>query len=144
MGFRYVEHTADAEFRAWATTLNDAFEQAALAMVSLVCDPATVRRDGEHVFTVEAENEEELLFAFLAEVLYIQDSKGIMVGAVDVQSMERLEGEPGGMRLRGSVRGEPYDSERHEQLGGVKAPTYHGLSVRHRQGTVDIRVIVDT
>ena len=140
-GFRYLEHVADAVFLAWAPTLTGAFEQAALAMINLVCDPATVRDVSEYPLEVGAENEGDLLFAFLAEILFIQDSQGILIGTVRITSMESGEGE---LMLKATVHGEPYDETRHVLLGGVKAPTYHELAVNHLQGSVEIRVLVDT
>jgi len=139
-GFRFLEHTADAEFLAWAPTMEGAFEQAAQALISIVCDTDTVRRLKEFTIDVKAENEEELLFAFLAEILFIQDSQGILSGAVELGPIEKISGN---LRLRGSVLGEPYDSSRHVLLGSVKAPTYHNLAVRRRRGVVETRVLVD-
>ena len=140
-GFSYIDHTADAEFRAWAPTLTGAFEQAALAMLSLVCDMSKVRHAHEHAIEVKANNEEELLFSFLAELVFIQDSKGMLLGEVFVNS---VEDDGDGLVLRGKASGEPYDEERHTMLGGVKAPTYHNLTVNHHDDTVEVHVLVDT
>jgi SHS2 domain-containing protein len=43
MDFRYLEHTADAEFIAYGRTPDEAFVNAARAMFGLVVDPSKVR-----------------------------------------------------------------------------------------------------
>ena len=139
-GFRYTEHTADAGFVAWAPTLGGALEQAAKALLGLVCDPVTVKPTEDFPIDVSAEDEEELLYAFLAELLFMQDSHGVLLGGVEVRSVQRTAT---GLRLRGRTLGEPYDPGRHVLVGGVKAPTYHKLAVRHRPGVVEVQAVVD-
>jgi SHS2 domain-containing protein len=139
-GFRYEEHTADAGFRAWAPTLSGAFEQAALALSALVCDTATVQHAVVQPLEVTAENEEELLFAFLAELLFIHDSQGILLGKIEVTSLDK---EDDIFRLKGTVNGEPYDRKRHVLLGGIKAPTYHNLAIHRKNDGVEVSVFVD-
>ena len=40
--FKYLQHTADAKFQAFGKTLEEAFCNAALAMVSLMWDPEKI------------------------------------------------------------------------------------------------------
>ena len=42
VGFELVDHTADIGVRVWGPTAEEVFEQAALAMFSLVCDPLDI------------------------------------------------------------------------------------------------------
>ncbi len=42
-GYELLDHTADVMVRAWGASAEQVFEQAALAMVSLLYDRGTVR-----------------------------------------------------------------------------------------------------
>ncbi|XP_059724418.1 protein archease isoform X2 [Haemorhous mexicanus] len=68
--YEYLDHTADVQLHAWGDTLEEAFEQCAMAMFGYMTDTGTV----EPVDTVEVEAEGHdllsLLFHFLDEWLY--------------------------------------------------------------------------
>ncbi|XP_055146940.1 protein archease-like [Symphalangus syndactylus] len=66
----YLDHTADVQLHAWGDTLEEAFEQCAMAMFGYTTDTGTV----EPLQTVEVETQGDdlkfLLFHFLDEWLY--------------------------------------------------------------------------
>ncbi|XP_038016789.1 protein archease isoform X2 [Motacilla alba alba] len=68
--YEYLDHTADVQLHAWGDTLEEAFEQCAMAMFGYMTDTGTV----EPLDTVEVEAEGHdllsLLFHFLDEWLY--------------------------------------------------------------------------
>ncbi|XP_039184581.1 protein archease isoform X1 [Crotalus tigris] len=68
--YAYLDHTADVQLHAWGDTLEEAFEQCAMAMFGYMTDTETV----EPLDTVEVEAEGHdmlsLLFNFLNEWLY--------------------------------------------------------------------------
>ncbi|XP_077193496.1 protein archease isoform X3 [Paroedura picta] len=68
--YEYLDHTADVQLHAWGDTLEEAFEQCAMAMFGYMTDTETV----EPLDTVEVEAEGHdmlsLLFHFLDEWLY--------------------------------------------------------------------------
>ena len=41
-GYEYLEHTADAKFRAYGTTLEEAFQNAAVAMFNVMIDTGII------------------------------------------------------------------------------------------------------
>jgi SHS2 domain-containing protein len=55
--FKFLEHTADAYIAAHGTTLEEAFENAALAMFEVMTDTEKVSSDIEDSVEVEAEDE---------------------------------------------------------------------------------------
>ncbi|XP_048960834.1 protein archease isoform X4 [Canis lupus baileyi] len=65
-----LDHTADVQLHAWGDTLEEAFEQCAMAMFGYMTDTGTV----EPLQTVEVETQgddlQSLLFHFLDEWLY--------------------------------------------------------------------------
>ncbi|XP_029802214.1 protein archease isoform X2 [Suricata suricatta] len=68
--YEYLDHTADVQLHAWGDTLEEAFEQCAMAMFGYMTDTGTV----EPLQTLEVETQgddlQSLLFHFLDEWLY--------------------------------------------------------------------------
>ncbi|KAM4805975.1 protein archease isoform X1 [Urocitellus parryii] len=68
--YEYLDHTADVQLHAWGDTLEEAFEQCAMAMFGYMTDTGTV----EPLQTIEVETQgddlQSLLFHFLDEWLY--------------------------------------------------------------------------
>ncbi|XP_036302329.1 protein archease isoform X2 [Pipistrellus kuhlii] len=68
--YEYLDHTADVQLHAWGDTLEEAFEQCAMAMFGYMTDIDTV----EPLQAIEVETQgddlQSLLFHFLDEWLY--------------------------------------------------------------------------
>jgi SHS2 domain-containing protein len=67
--FEFLEHTADVYIAAHGKTLEEAFENAALAMFEVMTDTETVSPDLEDSVEVEAEDEYALLYSWLEALL---------------------------------------------------------------------------
>jgi SHS2 domain-containing protein len=125
VGYELVDHTADIGVRLWAPTAEELFEQAALALFSLVCDPLHVD-DLESVdVELEAESMDLLLAAWLNELLYVFEARSLVLTQFDIVEL-------GERSLRARISGEPLDTSRHIICGGVKAATLHELSLERR------------
>ena len=122
VGFELVDHTADIGVRLWAPTAEEVFEQAALAMFSLVCDPLDVGELEAVEVALEAESMDLLLAAWLNELLSVFEARKLVLSQFDLL-------EVGEHSLRARVSGEPLDTSRHIICGGVKAATLHELSL---------------
>lgn len=139
--FRYkiLPHTADGKFQAFGRTLEEAFGNAALAMVSLMWDWAKVEpRVGREV-RVEGKDLERLLVRFLAEIVYLLDTERFLLGRV--AGLEITAAGEKGFELRAELEGEPL-GEGHEIYGDVKAVTYHDLRIEEGDGFT-VQVVVD-
>ena len=127
MEFEQFEHGADVGVRGYGSTAAEAFEGAARAVFSLLAeDPASVRPAVETRIELEAAGREELLVAYLNELISLADTKGLVFGDFDVE----IRG--GGKRtwqLSGKARGEPFDPERHACTVQPKGATYTALRV---------------
>ena len=49
--YEFLDHTADAKFRAYGKNLEQAFTNAALALTNLVTDSAKVKPNIKHIFS---------------------------------------------------------------------------------------------
>lgn len=135
-GYEFIDHTADVVVRAWGPGPEQVFEQAGLAMLSLLYDPASVDRRETFALVVEASDRELLLAAWLNELLYQVEGRRRLFATL---SVERLtDGE-----LWVAAAGEVYDRRRHHVHGVVKAATLHDLSLRRTAVGWEGRVLLD-
>lgn len=135
-GFELTEHTADVGIRAFGPTRADVFEQAALAMFSLICDPATVRPREDERVVLSADSDELLLAAWLNELLFIFETRRFVFSSFVVDGV--AEG-----RLWARARGEKQDAKRHRFDAQVKAATYHGIELRRTDDGWEGAVVLD-
>jgi SHS2 domain-containing protein len=136
VGYELVDHTADIGVRLWGPTAEEVFEQAALAMFSLVCDPLDVGELEAVEVALEAESMDLLLAAWLNELLYVFEARKLVLSQFDLLEL-------GDHSLRARVSGEPLDASRHIICGGVKAATLHELSLVRRDDGWEGFVLLD-
>jgi SHS2 domain-containing protein len=133
--FEVIEHTADVGIVAHGRTLAEVFANAAAGMMAFLIAPDAVRPTETRRITVEADDREGLLVAWLNELLVLLNGDGFVPGVFRV---ERLTDR----RLEADVLGEPVAPERHRFQLDVKAATYHQLEIR-RNEQWHARVIFD-
>ena len=134
VGYELVDHTADIGVKLWGPTPEEVFEQAALAMFSLVCDPLYVDELETVEVKLEAEAMDLLLAAWLNELLYVFETRKLVLTQFDIEEL-------GEHTLRARVSGEPLG--RHILCGGVKAATLHELSLQRREQGWEGFVLLD-
>jgi SHS2 domain-containing protein len=135
-GYEYFEVEADVGVRAWAPTRAEAFAQAAMGVLSLVCDPVSVTPRETREVRAQADAPETLLVAWIDECLYVHEIEAFVVHRVEVTAFSDTV-------VHGRLHGEPLDAGRHRLGTVVKAATLHGVSVESRDGSHEVRVIVD-
>lgn len=131
--FEFFEHTADVGIRATGATLAEAFEAAALGLVTHIADPARVTATKEHSLFLESATVDELLVDWLEEVRFLGEVDHVVFARFHV---EIRPGAPA--RLAGKAWGEPYDAAKHGHLHEVKAVTRHGLKVETTPPKVEV------
>jgi SHS2 domain-containing protein len=130
-GYREIEHTADWELEVWAPDLATLLEQAARGMYALagarLQGGARLRRSLE----LEAHDPEDLLVAFLSELLYLGEDEGMGFDAYRIWIQgEKLTAELNGAPLAG------LDKE-------IKAVTYHNLDIQKGPRGLEVRIVFD-
>ena len=138
--FRYLEEiaTADAAFEAFGAALGELFENAAFAMFNVMAPLELLGNDSVRDLTVSAESEEELLFNWLAELVYLKDVHGELYSYFAVKI---IQGE--GVRLAAEIRGDTIDSVKEHTHTDVKAVTYHRLKIEHDESGFKATVVLD-
>lgn len=137
-GFEFFEHPADAKFRAYGKNLEEAFRNAAYALVSLMWDREKIRPKIKHPVVVKGRDLKQLLVGLLEEVLYLLDSRNFLLNAViDIN----IEGNGGRYILRAEFCGNRFE-EGQKTYGSVKAITYHEMRIE-QNSHVMVQVVVD-
>jgi SHS2 domain-containing protein len=135
-GWEHFEVEADVGIRAWGPTRAAAFAEAALGVLALTVEPASVEeREGREV-RAQADGPETLLVAWIDECLYVHEIEGFVTRRVEIT-------ECSDSLVHGRLLGEPLDPGRHRLGTVVKAATLHGVSVEPAGTRHEVRVIVD-
>ncbi|MGM0771824.1 MAG: archease [Halobacteriota archaeon] len=139
--YEYLEHTADAKFRAYGKTVEEAFENAAVAMFNVMINTSKV--DCIHTEDIELISPEidDLLVDWLSELLFLFEVDFMAFGKFEVTSITQENGE---YKLSASASGEEIDLEKHEIDTEVKAVTYNELKVEETTEGFMVQVTVDT
>jgi len=138
--FEFLEHTADIYIAAHGKNLEEAFENAALAMFEVMTDTKKVSPDEEDFVQVEAEDEYALLYSWLEALLVKFEVKNMLYSKFKIS---RLEETAEGFELKATVRGEKFNADRHLQKVAVKAVTYHRMEIIKDAGKVTLEFILD-
>jgi SHS2 domain-containing protein len=120
--YRQLCHTADLAWRLWGKDLPELFENAGRALSATLTDRRYLRRRATREVRLTADDREALLVDWLNHLLYLFDLDGFLGRDFQVESLtpERLEAR---------VTGESFDPARHPERTGVKAATFHQLSI---------------
>ncbi|XP_012219401.1 protein archease-like [Linepithema humile] len=139
--YEYLDHTADVQLHAWGETLQEAFEQCAMAMFGYMTDLERVQVT--QVQHVEAEGEDllSLLFHFLDELLFMFSAepylipKKVKITEFDIESF----------KIKATAYGEEFTIGKHTQGAEVKAITYSAMQIydRPQMDRPEVFVIVD-
>ena len=125
-GFRFHEHTADITIECWAPTLENAFEEGALAALEVILDTSTVQPKDSVEVTVQGVDLEELLVEWIGHLIALIDINSQFYSRFKI---ERIEETAEGYTLSAQVWGEDIDLERHDTRTEVKAMTYADMRI---------------
>ena len=133
--YEYFDVTADIGFKAYGESLNEAFENAGLAIFNIISDTSNVEPKKEISFKIRSEDEISLLYDFLEELLFYHEIEFMLFSEFHVEIDDMLQ-------LRATIRGEAIDWDRHERKTEIKAITYHKMDVR-KTDIIEVQAIVD-
>ena len=135
-GYREIEHTADLAVEVNATNLCGLFSAAAAALFALITDPGTIEGREEIAVSATADGPEELLHAWLCELLGQFNIKGFIAKSCAVDRLTHR-------RIDGTLEGEKLDLSRHAFQTEIKGVTYHDFRVWEENGSWHARIIFD-
>jgi SHS2 domain-containing protein len=134
--WEHFSHGADIGVRGIGGSSSEAFEQAALAMTSVVTDLGLVVPDQRIELDCDAPDQELLLVEWLNSLIYEMATRKMLFSRFEVQ----LEG----TSLHGSAWGERVDREKHQPAVEIKGATYTELKVQQEvDGSWCAQCVVD-
>jgi SHS2 domain-containing protein len=133
--YEYFEATADVGLRAYGKDLNEAFENAGLAIFNIISDTSGIDALKEIEFEVSSEDEVSLLYDYLEELLFYHEVEFMLFSKFHVEIDENL-------KLKAKIKGEEIDWNKHERKTEIKAITFHKMDVK-RTDCVELQAIVD-
>jgi SHS2 domain-containing protein len=142
MAWRLWDHTADIGIDADGPDAESVLAHAARALTSVVTgrpDGLDLRAGTHHAFRVEAPDLESLAVAFLSELLWLMESKGLLwvSGGVTIGTDEA------GLFAEGAANMVKFDTRLHGRGVEVKAITYHKLFYGRDGNQWRLRVVLD-
>ncbi len=128
-----VDHTADLMVRAFGETLEECFANAAYALFDQTVDLSGIGTGEETEIRASGIDEEDRLYSFLSEMLFIEDCDNLILKEFEVS----FDGDD----VVCKAKGETLDRSRHRIRSEVKAVTYHMMEID--RNTPSVTVIFD-
>lgn len=123
--WEHFEHKADIGIRGIAPTLAEAFEQAALAMTAVICDPNCIQEHQSVEVSCQADDIEFLFLDWINELIYQMAVKRMLFRRFQV-TIDRAV-------LTATAFGEPADPAKHQPAVEIKGATLTELAVRQTE-----------
>ena len=134
--FREIEHTADLGIEVEAADLPALFACAGEALFALIADSGSIEERESITLSAVGDAPEELLHAWLCELLAQFNINGFVAKRCEVRSITNE-------RVDGMIKGEKLDLARHGFRTEIKGVTYHDFKVWQEDGEWHARVIFD-
>ncbi|XP_060164404.1 protein archease isoform X2 [Globicephala melas] len=110
--YEYLDHTADVQLHAWGDTLEEAFEQCAMAMFGYMTDTGTVEPLQATEVETQGDDLQSLLFHFLNEWLYKFSADEFFIA----REVKVLNIDQRNFKLRSIGWGEEFSLSKHPQV----------------------------
>ncbi len=137
MSYQYLDHTADVMFSAEEKTLEDLFTTCASVLFETLANVSTVKDKVLRKIDLTADSVQDLLYAFLEEIVFLKDADALVFCRVDQLT---ITGE-GPYTLTCALRGDVIGDQ--ELRSDVKAVTLHEFVVEQRGDVWFAQVILD-
>ena len=134
--YEQFSHTADIGVRVYGRSLKDLFDNAAFAMFDIIADLEGLKGDIIQDVELTAANQEELLIAWLDELLYNFYTKGIIFYRFDIDVLSQD-------LLKAKAYGRAVSDNRNRLKTEIKAATYYNLKIRKLDDYYQVDIVFD-
>jgi len=134
--YEQFPHTADIGVRVYGKDLKGLFENAAFAMFDIIADLEGLTGSVTQDITLKAPGLEELLVAWLDELLYNFYTKSLIFYKFDIKELTDT-----GMEAR--VVGRPVGANRNRLKTEIKAATYSDLKIEKTPDGYKVEIVFD-
>lgn len=136
--FEYFDVTADIGFYAYGKNINEAFENAGLAIFNIISNTDNIGKFKSIDFEITSEDEVSLLYDYLEELLFYHEIEFMLFSDFNV-NIEKTDKQ---YFLKAKITGEEINWDKHERNCEIKAITFHKMAVCQND-IVKLRTIVD-
>ena len=139
-GYRMLTHTSDAYIEATGKTMEEAFEEAAKGMFSIILDLRRVKkRESKNIEISDAQDIQSLLYSWLEHLLVSFETEKF----VPSESRVKIHEKNGVYTINALLKGERVSASSHLFKREVKAITYHAMEVLKESDSYKVRFILD-
>jgi SHS2 domain-containing protein len=138
--FEFLEHTADVYIRAHGITMEEAYQNAALAMFETMTDSSKIAQAQQETLDVEAEDQYALLYNWLEALLVKFETENMLFSKFEITDWKETAES---FKFKAKVWGEKFNPQKHPQKVGVKAVTYHLMVVIREPERAVLEYILD-
>ena len=125
-----IDHTADMMVKAFGKTLEECFANAAFALFDQTVDLSGIDTSEEVDIRVSGIDDEDRLYSFLSEMLFIEDADNLILKEFEVS----FDGDD----VICHAKGETLDRSKHRIRSEVKAVTYHMMDIDRETPSVTV------
>ncbi len=139
MKFRELQHTGDIAYEIYGSTKEELFQNGALALYRAMLERANKIEPKEKIkIETDANDIEELMINWLNELNFITDTKQLIFGKFEIKEIKND-------KIKAYAYGEKYNPEKHGEIIGIKAVTYHRNenSIKKEKGKYKCLIIFD-
>lgn len=132
MKYKFLPHTADIKFKAFGKTLNQAFENAALAVTEHLAKEQKIKPTKTKTIKLEGYDQKSLLYNFLEEIVYLLDAENFLTSKVKVTIKEN--------KIEAVFHG---DKASNYEVNHIKAATYAEMQIKKSKKGFEVRAVMD-
>ncbi len=137
MVYRYLEHMTDAFIEVTGKTLEEAFENAGIAVVDTMMDIKSIEEKIEKKIEINAKDLNNLLYNWLEEIIILTITEGFAARRFSVQLTKKYE-----YNLVANIEGEEIDFKKHHFKLEIKSPTFHLMEIK-QENPIMMRFLLD-
>ena len=134
--YEEISHTADVALRIYGKDLGELFTNAACGMFDIIADLEGLKASVSVDVTLEAPSKEELLVAWLDELLYNFYTKGIIFFKFDIIKLNENH-------LSAKARGRHLGENKNRLKREIKAATFHNIAIKEIPEGLTVDIVFD-
>ena len=134
--YELIDHTADIGIKVYGKDLAELFNNAAFAMFDIIADLSSLKNSVTVDIKKDAPNSEELLVAWLDELLYNFYTKGLIFSQFEIVDLDDSH-------ITAKAFGRHIGENRSRLKTEIKAVTYHELKIENKNNIWQTQLIFD-
>jgi len=127
--FELIDHPSDLGILVHRGNYKETFENAAYGMFSSMAELSDIKAGESFEINVKGDDREELFINWLNELIFIWDSKKVLLKDFQIRSLTDKT-------LKAHVAGEKIQADLHELHRPIKAATYNQLELNEKRAKV--------